>query len=262
MRFGLNIDHIVTLREVRKTYEPEILEALLIAKNTYKVDLITIHLREDRRHIQNEDVLKLLENSLLPINIECSINANITDFLCSLKNKPSKVTIVPENRAEITTEGGLDCSLKDLPKTIKAYQNRGIEVSLFIDPNLASLKFAQKHGVKQVEFHTGVYANLHNALYSNANHHINAINALREKTPKELKEELQNAFLQLRKMSKEAFFMGIEVCAGHGLNYSNVKEMLKIPSLRELNIGHSVISRAVFVGLEKAILEMAQLIKR
>lgn len=105
MRFGLNIDHIVTLREVRKTYEPEILEALFIAKNTHKVDLITIHLREDKRHIQNEDVLRLLEISPLPINIECSINAEITDFLCSLKNKPSKVTIVPENRNEITTEG-------------------------------------------------------------------------------------------------------------------------------------------------------------
>ncbi|NHA82190.1 pyridoxine 5'-phosphate synthase [Helicobacter pylori] len=262
MRFGLNIDHIVTLREVRKTYEPEILEALFIAKNTHKVDLITIHLREDKRHIQNEDVLRLLEISPLPINIECSINAEITDFLCSLKNKPSKVTIVPENRNEVTTEGGLDCSLKGLEEVIRAYHNKGIEVSLFVDPLKDALHFAKEHQVKQVEFHTGVYANLHNALYSNANNQIHAISALKDKSPKELKEELHNAFLQLRRMSKEAFFMGIVVCAGHGLNYSNVKELLKIPSLRELNIGHSVVSKAVLVGLEKAILEMAQLIKR
>ena len=251
-KLGVNIDHIATLREARKINEPDPLQAIFIAQNA-GANQITIHLREDRRHINDFDVRRIIESAPLPINVESSTNSAIIDYLISLR--PQTITLVPENRAEITTEGGLKIS-ESLRPTIAKLRDSGIKVSLFIDSQIADIEGAKEIGAEAVELHTGRFANLFLILNSNLN-----------RTPNKLqipnaREEYDIALQNLRKGAEFAKSIGLEVFAGHGLNYQNVGEILSISEITELNIGHSIIARAVFVGLENAIREMIALIKR
>lgn len=252
MKLGVNIDHIATLREARKINEPDPLQAIFIAQNA-GANQITIHLREDRRHINDFDVRRIIESAPLPINVESSTNSAIIEYLITLK--PQTITLVPENRAEITTEGGLKVS-ESLRPTITRLRDSGIKVSLFIDSQIADIEGAKELGAEAVELHTGRFANLFLILNSNLN-----------RTPNELqipnaRDEYDIALQNLRKGAEFAKSIGLEVFAGHGLNYQNVGEILSIHEITELNIGHSIIARAVFVGLENAIREMIALIKR
>lgn len=250
-KLGVNIDHIATLREARKINEPDPLQAIFIAQNA-GANQITIHLREDRRHINDFDVRRIIESAPLPINVESSTNSAIIDYLISLR--PQTITLVPENRAEITTEGGLKIS-ETLRPTIARLRDSGIKVSLFIDSQIADIEGAKELGAEAVELHTGRFANLFLILNSNLN-----------RTPNKLqipnaREEYDIALQNLRKGAEFAKSIGLEVFAGHGLNYQNVGEILSISAITELNIGHSIIARAIFVGLENAIREMIALIK-
>ncbi|CRF47352.1 pyridoxine 5'-phosphate synthase [Helicobacter heilmannii] len=255
MRLGLNIDHIATLREARKIHEPDPLEAVFIAKNA-GVDLITLHLREDRRHIHEDDVKSIVKHAPLPINAECAIDPEITKILCTLK--PFKATLVPERRAEITTEGGLNLQHPKLQDTIKAYSDCGIEVALFIDPNLENLERAWKLGVKVVELHTGKFSNVFNTLYTGFKHHKNHLDLPESNAT--LKNMLEQSLEELAQSALKGQEMGLEVCAGHGLNYASVGLVARLEGIAELNIGHAIIARAVIVGLEKAIISMQEAI--
>ncbi|WP_104685010.1 pyridoxine 5'-phosphate synthase [Helicobacter bizzozeronii] len=254
MRLGLNIDHIATLREARKIHDPDPLEAIFIAKNV-GVDLITLHLREDRRHIHEDDVASIIQHAPMPINVECAIDSEITQILCDLK--PFKVTLVPEKRTEITTEGGLNLDHPQLSQTIKAYQDCGIEVALFIDPQRENLQRACDLGVKVVELHTGKFSNLYNTLYSHFKHHKNRLKDLPTNNPT-LKSMLDASLQELKEVTSQGVQMGLEMCAGHGLNYFSVGLVAGIAGLAELNIGHAIIARAVMVGLERAIYDMQE----
>jgi len=254
MLLGVNIDHIAVLREARKINDPNPLDAIGICKLA-GADQITIHLREDRRHIVDEDAKNIINLSQLPVNLECSINDEIINIACSLK--PHRVTLVPENRAEVTTEGGLDLegNFKQLQKTIKRLHQNKIEVSLFIDPCEKMIKLSEDLEVQWIELHTGKFANIYAMLNSGL-----------EKTHHSIKElelprdELSNLFNKsIEEISKASIFAknkGLKVAAGHGLNYQNVKYMTNIREIIELNIGQSIIARSVFTGLENAIKEM------
>lgn len=250
-KLGVNIDHIATLREARKINEPDPLQAIFIAQNA-GANQITIHLREDRRHINDFDVRRIIESAPLPINVESSTNSAIIDYLISLK--PQTITLVPENRAEITTEGGLKVS-ETLRPTIARLRDSGIKVSLFIDSQITDIEGAKELGAEAVELHTGRFANLFLILNSNLNRTPNKLQIPNER------DEYDIALQNLRKGAEFAKSIGLEVFAGHGLNYQNVGEILRISEITELNIGHSIIARAVFVGLENAIREMIALIK-
>ena len=251
IKLGINIDHIATLREARKINEPDPLQAIFIAQNA-GANQITIHLREDRRHINDFDVRRIIESSPLPINVESSTNSAIIDYLISLR--PQTITLVPENRAEITTEGGLKVS-DSLRPTIAKLRDCGIKVSLFIDSQIADIEGAKELGAEAIELHTGRFANLFLILNSNLNRTPNSLQI------PNVREEYDIALQNLRKGAEFAKSIGLEVFAGHGLNYQNVGEILSISEITELNIGHSIIARAVFVGLENAIREMIALIK-
>ncbi len=257
MNLGLNIDHIATIRQARQIAQPNPLEAVFIATNC-GVDQITIHLREDRRHINDEDVRAIIANSPLPVNVECASEPAIIDFLCALK--PSKVTLVPEKREEITTEGGLKITpnLKDI---IQEFHKNDIQVVTFIDPSLESIELSKAYNADGIELHTGEYANIYDMLHSSLRTHKNRI-AKFDLPRNELEGLLKNAFKNLEESARIADSMDLIVCAGHGLNYQNVIQILKIPQIIELNIGHSIIARAVIVGLESAIKEMLKIIKR
>lgn len=250
-KLGVNIDHIATLREARKINEPDPLQAIFIAQNA-GANQITIHLREDRRHINDFDVRRIIESAPLPINVESSTNSAIIDYLISLR--PQTITLVPENRAEITTEGGLKVS-DSLRPTIAKLRDCGIKVSLFIDSQIADIEGAKELGAEAIELHTGRFANLFLILNSNLNRTPNSLQI------PNAREEYDIALQNLRKGAEFAKSIGLEVFAGHGLNYQNVGEILSIHEITELNIGHSIIARAVFVGLENAIREMIALIK-
>ncbi|MBX7490540.1 pyridoxine 5'-phosphate synthase [Helicobacter turcicus] len=259
MLLGVNIDHIATLREARKINDPDPLEAVFIAKRA-GADQITLHLREDRRHIHDKDVLRIRDSSALPLNIECSINPSVIDFI--LKASPHRITLVPENRQEITTEGGLDVvqNFDKIAEITRTFQQRYIEVSLFIDTQIDQICASKEVGAQRVELHTGTYANLHLMLNSNLPYTHNVIEEL--KIPaSELKTRLQDSIVSLHDGAKEAKWLGLEVAAGHGLNYNNLTPILAIPEITELNIGQSIIARSIFTGLESAIKEMVALIK-
>lgn len=251
MKLGVNIDHIATLREARKINEPDPLQAIFIAQNA-GANQITIHLREDRRHINDFDVRHIIESSPLPVNVESSTNSAIIDYLISLH--PQTITLVPENRAEITTEGGLKVG-DSLRPTISKLRDSGIKVSLFIDSQIADIESAKELGAEAIELHTGRFANLFLILNSNLNRTPNKI-----EIPNAM-EEYDIALQNLRDGAEFAKSIGLEVFAGHGLNYQNIVEILNIHDITELNIGHSIIARAVFVGLENAIRDMIALIK-
>ncbi|PAF53036.1 pyridoxine 5'-phosphate synthase [Helicobacter sp. 13S00482-2] len=257
MKLGLNIDHIAVLREARKINDPDPLEAIFIAKNS-GANQITIHLREDRRHINEDDVTKIIQSSFLPVNIECACDEKIIEFLC--EQKPHKITLVPEKREEITTEGGLDVGHLGLKNIIKEFQKNDIEVAVFIEPTKEATLISKDLGVDGVEFHTGKYANLDLMLHSNLSRTKNTIQSY-DLDRKTLKFKLEESIKEIFDCATLAKEMSLGVFAGHGLNYNNVSEIAKIKPIGELNIGQSIIARAVFVGLGVAISDMIKLIK-
>lgn len=236
MLLGLNIDHVATLRNARGGEEPNVLEAARICIEN-GADSITTHLREDRRHIKDEDVKIIRKEIKTKLNLEMAMTDEMQEI--ALNILPDAVCIVPEKRQEVTTEGGLDIfsQLERGMKFVKPLVDKGIEVSLFIDPDINQVNAAYKTGAQFIELHTGTYSNAYG-------------------TP----EEVQ-AFDDLKKASDFARTLGLKVNAGHGLNYKNVLRMHEINGLYELNIGHSIIARAVFVGLPQAVKEMKELVR-
>lgn len=264
MKLGVNIDHIALLREGRKINDPDPLDALSIAKIA-GADQITIHLREDRRHINENDVRRIIESSFLPVNIECATNAEILDFIISMK--PRRITLVPEKREEVTTEGGLVVS-SNLDSIVSRFLQNDIEVSLFIDSNsmgdvvAMAGRLAIPLGVSLgAEIHTGKYANISLMLDSNLGLTPYSIKTL-ELPRFKLAKMLENEVKAIESAANLGVSNGLKVYAGHGLNYQNVKEIAKIDSISELNIGQSIIARAIFTGLHSAISEMSRLIKK
>ncbi len=258
MLLGVNIDHIAVLREARRVNNPNLIDALSICERA-GAEQITIHLREDRRHIQDKDVKDIIEHSVLPVNLECAIEPSIIEIVCSLK--PHRATLVPEKREEVTTEGGLALDLNNarLTNAIENLQKNEIEVSLFIDPTAEAVENSMKLGVEWVELHTGRYSNLFAMLYSNLPHSNHAIEEL-NLSRKELKQELEKELEQIEEVANLAKKLGLKVAAGHGLNYQNVKAIAKISAIEELNIGQSIIARSIFSGLYKAVTDMKELI--
>jgi pyridoxine 5-phosphate synthase len=234
MRLYINIDHVATVREARKTDEPDPLEAALLCL-TAGADGITAHLREDRRHIQDRDVERLA-SGVPVLNLELATSPDVLALACRLR--PFQATIVPERREEITTEGGLDLNRPNarLRDTIRQLEEVGARVSLFIDPDLGTLDAAKDLGVPAIELHTGRYAHTWRANDSALN--------------------------ELRRAARHAADMGLAVHAGHGLTYANVKPVAHIPEIEELNIGHSIVSRSIMVGMRQAVTEMRQAMGR
>lgn len=257
MLLGVNVDHIAVLREARRVNDPDLLEAALYCSNL--CDQITLHVREDRRHTHEKDLENLISFCKIPINLECAANDEILEL--AYQFKPSRVTLVPESREELTTEGGLNLNLEKIEKSIQKLQLCDIEVSLFINPSLEDVQKAYDLKADFIELHTGLYANLHNALYTNISHTPYKVKDL-NLSKKELQKELQKELGLLSLCAKKAQDFGLKIAAGHGLNYKNVKELVKIREISELNIGQSIVARSIFVGLKEAILEMKTLIKR
>ncbi len=260
IKLGVNIDHIAVLREARRVNDPDPIQAIGVCQRA-GAEQITIHLREDRRHINDRDAEFIIMHSPLPVNLECAVNDEIIDFVVA--KRPIRATIVPEKREEVTTEGGLDVegAFSKLQSVIKRLHDAEVEVSLFIDPNPVSLLKAKELGVEWVEFHTGRYANIYAMLYSNlANtpHSVKELELDRATLKKMLNDEINN----MREICDHARGLHIKVAAGHGLNYQNVSVIADIDSIEELNIGQSIIARSVFTGLEKAIIDMKEAIKR
>ncbi|MEY2540168.1 MAG: pyridoxine 5-phosphate synthase [Verrucomicrobiota bacterium] len=238
LQLGVNIDHVATLRQARyatmpesKNAEPDPIVAASICERAGASGIVA-HLRADRRHIQDRDIARLRENIMTKLNLEMGNTPEILDAV--LRIVPDEVCLVPEKREEITTEGGLNvvANAKELEPTVKRLHAAGIRVSLFVDPTLEQVDASGELGVEMVELHTGKLAN-----------------AFSEKIEKEEMENLQAAALC-------ASELGLQVNAGHGINYSNISLIHKIPHLTELNIGHAIISRAIVVGLESAVREM------
>jgi len=238
LRLGVNIDHIATLRQARyatmpdsKNAEPDPIVAAAVCERAGAKGIVA-HLRSDRRHIQDRDIERLRENIITKLNLEMGNTPEIVDV--ALRIVPDEACLVPEKREEVTTEGGLDvvAQRKELEATIKRLQAAGIRVSLFVDPTLEQIDAAAELGVEMVELHTGKLAN-----------------AFSEKIEK---QELQN----LQAAAKCAFELKLQINAGYGINYTNIALVHTIPHLTELNIGHSIISRAMSVGLEEAVKEM------
>jgi pyridoxine 5-phosphate synthase len=258
MLLGVNIDHIAVLREARQVNDPSPLDALFVAKSA-GADQITIHLREDRRHIHDDDAADIIRLSSLPVNLECSINPDIIAIVREFG--PHRATLVPENRNEVTTEGGLDVAKNRarIADVIRELQGAGIAVSLFTDPDQTSMELSAALGAQMVELHTGRFANIYAMLHGNLGRTRYAIRefALPRSTLAALLEE---EIGRLKEAAAVAHAHGLQVAAGHGLNYQNVTRMLEIPHLIELNIGQSIIARSVYTGLAEAIREMKRII--
>jgi len=260
MDLGVNIDHIAYLRETRKMEHPDPLEALHIL-HLAKASQVTIHLREDRRHIVDEDVKDIIKYSKLPVNLECSLNQEIVDF--AMKYRPHRVTFVPENRQEVTTEGGLDLAnnFDAIFKHSRHLKMNDVEVSLFIDPNVENIKSTKSLEIDMVELHTGTFANIYSMAYSNLSKTHNSIKEL-EMPRFELRNKLRDSLDDIKQTVNEALNFGISTFAGHGLNYQNTHMIAGIKGITELNIGQSIVARSIFVGLEKAILDMREIIEK
>lgn len=233
---GVNIDHVATIRQARGGTEPDPVTAAALAE-LGGADGITIHLREDRRHIQDRDLRILRQTVKTKLNLEMAANAEMVRI--ALEVRPEMCTLVPEKRQELTTEGGLDVRLNMDPvrEAVDRLQDGGIAVSLFIDPDPDQVKAASKVGADCIEIHTGSFAEA--------------------REWKSLEQEL----LKIENAVKLAQKLAMSVNAGHGLNYTNIKKVAAIGGIEEFNIGHSIISRAVLVGLERAVREMVDLIK-
>lgn len=259
MLLGVNIDHIAVLRNARLVNDPDPLDALGILRIA-GADQITIHLREDRRHINDDDARNIINLSHLPVNLECSQDSKIIQSVIALK--PARATIVPEKREEVTTEGGLDVktNFKKLQKSVGMLQENEIEVSLFIDPTVEAVEISKELGVEWIELHTGHFANLYQMLHSNLSKTIHSVKSLQLS-----KAQLQTLlFSEIEKLNYTAEFashLGLKVAAGHGLNYQNVTKITPICHIMELNIGQSIIARSVFTGLQKAVEDMKALVK-
>ena len=234
LELGVNIDHIATIRQARKTYEPDPVTAAAMAE-LGGADCITVHLREDRRHIIDRDVRILADTVNIKLNLEMSVANDIVDIACH--TKPNQVTLVPEKREEVTTEGGLDVTgnYSNIETTVKRLHDAGVSISLFLDPEETQIDAAHKLQVEAVELHTGQYA-----LSSGS--------------------ERKVCLSDLITSGQQIVDAGMTLHAGHGLNYQNVIPVARIDNMVELNIGHSIISRAVFVGLTQAVREMKQLL--
>jgi pyridoxine 5-phosphate synthase len=260
MLLGVNIDHIAVLREARKIADPDPLDALGICKRA-GADQITIHLREDRRHMQDSDAKNIIALSSLPVNLECAISPEMIDIACILK--PHRVTLVPEKREEVTTEGGLAVtgSQPKLTHAIQKLHQAQIEVSLFIDPTQEAVEASLDLGVEWIEFHTGKYANIYAMLYTNLAQTHHTIPEL-ELPRATLKMMLESELTTLEKLCDVAKQKGLRVAAGHGLNMQNVQAIVAIEAIEELNIGQSIVARSVYTGLEQAILDMKAMLIR
>jgi pyridoxine 5-phosphate synthase len=236
MRLAVNIDHIATIRQARKAREPEPVAAAVIAELA-GAEGITVHLRGDRRHIQDRDVELLRQTVSTKLNIEMAATAEMASIASRIR--PDQVTLVPERPRELTTEGGLDV-LAD-PRAIAAFvgqmQEAGIRVSIFLNPDDAQVKAAKESGAEAIEINTGVYADARPAA-----------------APSELARISRAAALAARE--------GLEVLAGHGLNYVNVVPIVGVPEIVELNIGHSIVARASLVGMERAVRDMVALLRQ
>ena len=259
MKLGVNIDHIAVLREARRINDPDPLAALPILERA-GAEQVTIHLREDRRHINDDDAKAIIRHSHLPVNLECSINKEIIDIVCALK--PHRATLVPEKRQEVTTEGGLDVirNFKKIADVCKRLKDNEIDVSLFIDPDLAIIESSVETEADMVELHTGEYANLYAMLYTNLPYTHHKIESLKF-SRKELEKRVKKALEAIQKSAIYAKKAELLVATGHGLNYQNVKNITKIEAIEELNIGQSIIARSIWVGLESAIKEMKALLE-
>ncbi|MFO7763389.1 MAG: pyridoxine 5'-phosphate synthase [Wenzhouxiangellaceae bacterium] len=228
---GVNIDHVATLRQARGTEYPSVLEAARVAEDN-GADLITVHLREDRRHIQDRDVSALVEQSRTRLNLEMAMTDEMLDF--ALSHRPEDVCLVPERRMELTTEGGLDVAGRqsEVTRFCRALGAAGIRVSLFVDPEPEQIEAAGACGAPVIEIHTGAYANAGD----------------RSRARVELDRIAEAAAL--------ARTSGLVVNAGHGLHYENISEVVALELIREFNIGHAIIARAIFSGLGGAVAEM------
>jgi pyridoxine 5-phosphate synthase len=234
---GVNIDHIATVRQARRTYEPDPVWAAAEAE-LGGADQITVHLREDRRHIQDRDIEILLKTVQSRVNLELAVASDVVKF--AVKHKPQCCCLVPEKREEVTTEGGLDVAgqLSRVKETVKRLAGAGIIVSLFIDADEPQIEAAAKTGAPFIEIHTGRYANARG------------------------EAAIEKVLDEVRRGARQAQDLGLRVNAGHGLNYRNVIPIAQIPKIEELNIGHSIIARALFVGLREAVREMKELIRK
>ena len=232
---GVNIDHVATVRQARGTTYPSVADAARLAERA-GADSITIHLREDRRHIQDADVKTLCKECSTRINLEMAVTEEM--IAIALERKPADVCLVPEKREELTTEGGLDVvsNREAVTSAVARLREAGIRVSLFIDPDREQLKAAHDCGAPVVELHTGTYADA--------------------ATPGQV-EELQ----RLEDACIYGHSLGLQINAGHGLHCSNVQQVARLPYMEELNIGHSIIARSIFVGLEEAVREIHDLIR-
>lgn len=232
---GVNIDHVATLRQVRGTRYPSPIDAALAAEDA-GADYITLHLREDRRHIQDGDVEQMKQMLRTRMNLESAITTEMIEF--AVRVRPDDVCLVPERRAEITTEGGLDVAgnFEHVRHAARLLEKAGIRVSLFVDPDRAQIDAALTAGVPVIELHTGRYADAPDADRAS--------------------DELEH----VREAARYAAARGLHVNAGHGLNYDNVKPVAAIPEIRELNIGHAIVARALFVGMGGAVREMKALL--
>jgi pyridoxine 5-phosphate synthase len=232
-RLYINIDHVATLREARKTDEPDPVAAALVCQEA-GADGITAHLREDRRHIQDQDVERLMA-AVGVFNLELATSPDVVALACRLR--PYQATLVPERREEITTEGGLDLSRPNPPlrETVRRLEEAGIRVSLFIDPDLPTLDAAKDLGVPAIELHTGRYSHTW--------------------------RQSRKALDELRRAARHGSDMGLFIHAGHGLTVANVAPVAEISEIEELNIGHSIVSRAILVGIRAAVVEMKEAMK-
>ncbi len=235
LRLGVNIDHVATLRQARGGSEPDPVWAAVSAE-LGGADGITVHLREDRRHIQDRDVQRLRQTVQVRLNLELAAAPGIVDLAC--KVMPDQVTFVPERREELTTEGGLDVAGKrpGLAEAVERCRQAGLEVALFLDPDLAQIEAGLAMNVAAIELHTGRYAS----------------------SPEGPRR--QRELEALRSAAAAIVAAGVELHAGHGLNYRNVQPVALLGGMAELNIGHSIVSRALFVGLECAVREMKRCI--
>ena len=235
-KLGVNIDHVATVRQARGGVEPDPVAAAAIAEFA-GADGITVHLREDRRHIQDRDLTLLRKTIKTRLNLEMAATDEMVSI--ALQIKPDMCTLVPEKRLELTTEGGLDvrCNMEQIKSAVERLRGAGIPVSLFIDADPDQIKAADKVGADFIEIHTGLFA-----------------------AAADWKSE-EKELIRIENGVKLAQKLGLGVNAGHGLNYSNIKRITSIKGIEEYNIGHSIISRAVMVGLEKAVRDMAELVR-
>ncbi len=232
IRLGVNVDHVATLREARKSVVPDPVHAAFIAELA-GADGITVHLRMDRRHIKERDLRLLKETVKTRLNLEMAATDEMLKI--ALDVKPHQVTLVPERPGEVTTEGGLDVASNAdlLTEVVQKLKDAGIEVSIFVDPDTAQVKAAKQVGAEAIEIHTGIYA-----------------------ASSDKDAELERIF----DAARTAKNLGLRVHAGHDLNYKNIIPVLKTPGLEEVNIGHAIIAKAVYVGLERAVREMREII--